>query len=123
MLAHDSRARRRGRGRLAPGLAGAVTWSLLWAVGAHAATDVLVNNYDNLRTGANLSESTLKASNVGPETFGRLYVYAVDGAVQSQPLVVSDLHLPNGSVRNVVYVATLSNSVYAFDADREGAPL
>ena len=99
-------------------------WSLLWAVGTgHAATDVLVNNYDNLRTGANLNESTLNASNVEPETFGRLYSYAVDGAVQSQPLIASNLNLPNGSMRNLVYVTTLSNSVYAFDADRDGAPL
>jgi len=99
-------------------------WSLLWALGTgHAATDVLVSNYDNLRTGANLSESTLTVSNVRPETFGRLYSYAVDGAVQSQPLVASGLSLPDGSVRNVVYVTTLSNSVYAFDADRGGAPL
>ena len=85
-------------------------WSLLWAVGTgHAATDVLVNNYDNLRTGANLSEPTLTMSNVGPETFGRLYSYAVDGAVQSQPLIVTGLNLPSGGVGNVVYVATLSN--------------
>jgi len=101
-----------------------VMWSFLWAVGTgHAATDVLVNNYDNLRTGANLSESTLSASNVGPETFGRLYSYAVDGAVQGQPLIVTGLDLPNGNVRNVVYVTTLNNSVYAFNADRDGAPL
>ena len=101
-----------------------VIWSLLWAAGTgHAATDVLVNSYDNLRTGANLSESTLTVSNVGAETFGRLYSYAVDGAVQSQPLIASSVNLPDGSVRNVVYVTTLNNSVYAFDADRDGAPL
>ena len=109
---------RRGR------LARRVIWSLLCAAGTgHAATDVLVNSYDNLRTGANLSESTLTVSNVGPETFGRLYSYAVDGTVQSQPLIASGVSLPNGSVRNVVYVTTLNNSVYAFDADRGGAPL
>jgi hypothetical protein len=38
----------------------ALTASLLCsAVGGQAATDVLANNYDNLRTGANLNESIL----------------------------------------------------------------
>ena len=99
--------------------------SVLWASAeGRAATDVLVNNYDDYRTGANLNESMLNVANVKPETFGRLFSYAVDGAVFGQPLVVRGVKMPNGSLRDVVYVATANNSVYAFDAhDGSGAPL
>jgi PQQ-like domain len=103
----------------------ALASSILWAAAeGQAATDVLVNNYDNFRTGANLSESILNVSNVKPETFGRLFSYSVDGAVFSQPLVVSGVSFLNGGLRDVVYVTTANNSVYAFDAQAvSGAPL
>ena len=91
---------------------------------ARAATDVLVNNYDDFRTGANLNESILNVSNVRLETFGRLFSYSVDGAVFGQPLVVSGVRIPNRGLRDVVYVTTANNSVYAFDAQSgESAPL
>jgi hypothetical protein len=103
----------------------ALASSILWvAAEGRAATDVLVNNYDNFRTGANLSESILDVSNVKPETFGRLFSYSVDGPVFSQPLVVTDISILNGGLRDVVYVTTANNSVYAFDARAaSGAPL
>lgn len=103
----------------------ALASSILWvAAGAQAATDVLVNNYDNFRTGANLTESILNVSNVKPETFGRLFSYSVDGAVLGQPLVASGVSVLNGGTRDVVYVTTVNNSVYAFDAQGgSGSPL
>ncbi len=82
------------------GLAAAVLWA---AAEGRAATDVLVNNYDDSRTGANLSESILNVSNVKLETFGRLFSYSVDGAVLGQPLVVSGVRMPNRGLRDVVY--------------------
>jgi hypothetical protein len=97
---------------------------ILGGVGlARAGTDVLVGNYDNFRTGANLSESILNVSNVKSETFGRLFSYAVDGAVMSQPLVVTDVSTPATGRHDVVYATTTSNSVYAFDAHHSAAPL
>ena len=42
-------------------------------------TDVLTNNYDDFRTGANVSESTLNTANLRVETFGHLFGYSVDG--------------------------------------------
>ena len=103
----------------------ALAASILWvAAEGRAATDVLVNNYDDFRTGANLTKSILNVSNVGPETFGRLFSYSVDGAVFGQPLVVSGVSVPNGGLRDIVYVTTANNSVYAFDAHGgSGAPL
>jgi hypothetical protein len=82
----------------------------------HAQNDVLMNRYDDARSGANLKETKLTPANVNPDKFGKLYSYPVDGAVYAQPLYVSGITI-NGVRRNVVYVATMKDKVYAFDAD------
>ena len=82
----------------------------------HAQVDVLTNRYDGARTGANLNEAKLTPANVNVSQFGKLYSYPVDGAVYAQPLYVSGLTV-QGAVRNVLYVATMNDKVYAFDAD------
>jgi len=94
------------------------TWVL------HAQVNVLTGGYDNNRTNANLSEYVLNKSNVNPTQFGKLYSFPVDGDVYAQPLYVQGLHV-GGVTRNVLYVATMNNTVYAFDADASGgtAPL
>jgi hypothetical protein len=54
-----------------------------------------------------------------PATFGLKHVRGVDGQIYAQPLYVSGLVFPNNGNpinRNVVYVATEHDSVYAFDA-------
>src|ERR1700674_3853613 len=81
-----------------------------------AQVDVLTANYDNNRTSANLGEFVLNKSNVNPTRFGKLYSFAVDGEVYAQPLYVRGVNI-SGGARNVLYVATMNNSVYAFDAD------
>ncbi len=88
------------------------------------ARDVLTNNYDNFRSGANLKETAINNNNVTSATFGRLFNFDVDGPVLAQPLVVQGLALPNGETRDVVFLATLNNSLFAFDANvRELPPL
>jgi len=82
---------------------------------AQAQIDVLTNRYDGARTGANLKEKALTAANVNVNRFGKLYSYPVDGAVYAQPLYVSGITI-NGTVRNVLYVATMNDKVYAFNA-------
>jgi outer membrane protein assembly factor BamB len=78
--------------------------------------DVLTSRNDSARTGTNLRESQLTTANVNPRQFGRLFHYDVEGNIYAQPLVVSDL-LVGGVRRNVVYVATTDDVVYAFNAD------
>ena len=83
---------------------------------AQAQIDVLTNRYDGARTGANLKETQLTPANVNVNRFGKLYTYPVDGAVYAQPLYVTGLTV-QGTVRNVLYVATMNDKVYAFNAD------
>src|SRR5450755_418352 len=85
--------------------------SVIWAQ-----VDVLTANYDNNRTSANLGEFVLNKSNVNPDRFGKLYSFAVDGEVYAQPLYVRGVNI-SGGARSVLYVATMNDSVYAFDAD------
>jgi PQQ-like domain len=82
----------------------------------HAQVDVLENRYDGARTGANLSERMLTPANVNVNQFGKLYSYPVDGSVYAQPLYVRGVVI-RGTARNVVYIATMNDKVYAFDAD------
>ena len=82
-----------------------------------AQVDVLTANYDNNRTNAKLNEGILNTNNVNPNQFGKLYAYPVDGQVYAQPLYVHALNMPGRGTLNVLYVATMYNSVYAFDAD------
>ena len=79
--------------------------------------------YNRRRTGANTSEVTLNTANVNALGFGKLSSWFVDGYVFAQPLYVPGLNI-NGAIRNVLFVATMNNSIYAFDtADPGSAPL
>jgi hypothetical protein len=86
-----------------------------------AGTDVLTHRYDPSRTGANLSESVLTTKNVASQHFGKLFEREVDGDIYAQPLIKTGVVVPGAGIRNVVYVATVNNSLYAFDADAPGA--
>ena len=80
--------------------------------------DVLTNRYDISRTGANLREAVLNITNVASSAFGKLFERQVDGDIYAQPLIKTGVRIPGIGVRNVVYVATVNNTLYAFDADR-----
>src|SRR6516164_3553455 len=86
---------------------------------------VLTGQYNNARTTANLNETILNTSNVNVNEFGRLYSRSLDGYLYAQPLYVPNVTIPGRGTHNVVYLATLHNTVVAFDADdpSQAAPL
>ncbi|MGH6878661.1 MAG: pyrrolo-quinoline quinone, partial [Rhizomicrobium sp.] len=73
--------------------------------------------YDLNRTGWNQTETDLTPANVHSANFGQLTTLSVDGNVFAQPLLVSNFTMPDGTIHDVLIVATGHDSVYAFDAD------
>src|SRR5947209_8248475 len=96
--------------------------AIVMPVSTHAQTSVVTWHYDNARTSANITETTLTPANVNPTSFGKLFTDPVDGYIVGHPLYLPGLTI-GGAVHNVAYVATQHDSVYAFDADHAGPPL
>jgi hypothetical protein len=91
------------------------------------ATLVLTRSYDNGRTGACYTERIFtpdKIASAGLKGFKSLTVNTVnnfganedDPRIEAQPLYVPNI-VVNGKKRNVVFLATMANRVWAFDAD------
>lgn len=87
---------------------------------------VTTYHYDNMRTGWNSHESVLSPKTVGPSEvavnrFGLLGKVTVDDTVYAQPLIVPGVTLArgvfSGSIHDVAYVVTESNTIYAIDAN------
>jgi hypothetical protein len=88
----------------------------LTVVPGRSQVSVWTGQYDQGRTSANLSETVLNTSNVNTAQFGLLFTRAVDDYIYAQPLYLPQVTI-SGAPHNVVYAATINNSVYAFDAD------
>ena len=83
-----------------------------------APADVAERSYNAFRTGVNSSETTLTPAvvNSSANRFHKRFVLAVDGKIESSPLYAANVAIANGT-RNVIYVGTMHNTVFAFDAD------
>ena len=77
---------------------------------------VLTQHNDNTRAGLNNHETSLTTANVNTSQFGKQFTLAVDDQVYAQPLMVGNLSI-NSASHNVVFIATVNNSVYAYDGD------
>jgi hypothetical protein len=106
---------------LTPLLAGLCLFATVGAC-AQARVDVLTQHNDNSRTGVNLRETLLTPANVNQTRFGMLFKRVVDDQLYTQPLVVTDVEVAGGT-RDLLYVTTVNNSVYAFDANDSEASL
>ncbi|PQV62444.1 Outer membrane protein assembly factor BamB, contains PQQ-like beta-propeller repeat [Abditibacterium utsteinense] len=115
------------------GLAAALTFATQPALAQTA--NVLKSHNDLANTGQNLQETTLTPALLRSGRFDLLFRIPVDPGVgpnvphtlsgsqiYAQPLYMAGLSLPGGARRNVLFVATEHDSIYAFDADT-GAPL
>jgi hypothetical protein len=72
----------------------------------------VTRNNDNARSGTNTNETILTPSKVKSYKFGKLpLTFHVDDLVYAQVLYVEE------SNANVAFVATMNNSVYAFNVD------
>jgi outer membrane protein assembly factor BamB len=85
------------------------------------ATDVVRHHNTPERTGGVLDETILSPATLKSRNFGRLFSLVVDGQVYAQPLVLSQFDMPGKGPKNVVFLATMRNMVYAYDADGHDA--
>jgi hypothetical protein len=100
------------------GLALSFCVCLFFEAGARAQSkDVLTYHNDNARTGQYTNESILSPANVNSTSFGKLWFLSTDAHVDAEPLRAGGVLIPGVGFRNVVFIATENDSVYAYDAD------
>ena len=81
-----------------------------------AAQNVVTQHNNNARQGAQLAEKILTPGTVSGPNFGLLFERHVVGTLLAQPLYVHGVKI-KGQTKNVIFVATAEDVVYAFDAD------
>ncbi len=93
-----------------------VLWVCVSMHSLSGGVNVTTYHNDSYRTGQNLQEMILTHSSVNASTFGKLFAFPVEGQIYGQPLVLTDVDVPGRGLMDVVYVATMRNKVYAFNA-------
>lgn len=90
--------------------------AILCATMSYSQVSVVTQHNDLLRTGWNNKETKLQPSNVNVRQFGKVFGVKVDDQLYAQPLIAGNLLL-NGKQHNVVFAATVNNTIYAIDGD------
>jgi hypothetical protein len=80
---------------------------------------VTTRSYNAARTGANLHETILTPQRVGSNLLVKRFslVFDDDPRLEAQPLYLSGVKMNDGKVHNVVYVCTMANNIWTFDAN------
>src|SRR5689334_10895304 len=94
-----------------------MVYALVLTTSLLAQKSVLTQHNDLNRTGWYDNETILNKNNVRQGSFGKIFVRSVDDQIYAQPLVKLNLTIPGVGKKNIVFVATVNNTVYAFDAD------
>ena len=97
-----------------------LAFSLLCVNNLFSQVNVIMNHNNLQRTGWNDKETILATDNVSSGNFGEIFSRDVDDQIYAQPLVVSNVSI-GGGTHNIVLVATVNNTLYAFDADDPNA--
>jgi len=84
------------------------------------AQNVVTQHNDNARSGQMLGETHLTPATVHGGGFGLLYTRRVEGEILAQPLYLRKVPVA-GVAKNLFFIATSTNDVYAFDADDRSA--
>jgi hypothetical protein len=79
--------------------------------------NVSTYHYDNMRSAVQPQETSLTPANVKSTAFGKLFSVSVDGAVNAQPLIATNITMSDGQPHTLLLAATENDSVYAFNAD------
>src|SRR5450432_4435564 len=81
------------------------------------AQSIWTQHNDQARTGWYPYETILNQSNVNSNTFGIFFSQTTDDKILAQPLLIMSVNIPGKGTKNIIYTATLNNTVYAYDAD------
>jgi hypothetical protein len=82
-------------------------------------TPVLTRSYHNSRSCTNTQETILNVSNVTQQGIRRLFSLPIPGdkrGCEAQPLIVPNVTVADGSKHDLVILATMVNTVLAYDA-------
>jgi hypothetical protein len=83
------------------------------------AVAVTTRTYDSTLSGANTQDSVLTPAAVATRGIRRLFSLQMDGdkrGIEAQPLVVPGARLADGTTHDVIYLVTMANQGWAFDA-------
>jgi outer membrane protein assembly factor BamB len=85
---------------------------------------VTTRSYDLARSGANDGETVLSATAVRTRGIVKLFSMAIadDPRLEAQPLAVGGVRTAHGPIHDMIFQASMGNTVYAFDA-QTGAEL